>query len=126
MYFIFLAQLPINYEIYLKKTRLIAGCTTGCALLNIGLNALLIPKHGMTGAAIATAISYAALFIVHATFSHKHSFRLPIAVMSSMTAVASAAALYYLAADIPLLRWGMGAAIGIAEIIRIKKRRTVF
>ena len=66
------------------------------------------------------------LFAVHTGLSRRYSFRLPPAVLSSMTATAATSAIYYLAAELPLLRWGLGAAIGIAELIRIKKRRTVF
>jgi O-antigen/teichoic acid export membrane protein len=43
---------------------------TGSALLNIGLNFLLIPTHGMMGAAWATVISYFALVTVQIMVNH--------------------------------------------------------
>lgn len=41
-----------------RKTQFFALYSAVAALLNIGLNFLLIPKYGMVGAGIATAISY--------------------------------------------------------------------
>jgi len=47
-----------------KKTALIATTTTLMAILNIGLNLILIPIYGISGAAWATAISFFVFFIV--------------------------------------------------------------
>jgi len=45
-----------------RKTKYIAYCTIGAAILNIGLNFILIPKYKMMGAAVATIISFVALY----------------------------------------------------------------
>jgi O-antigen/teichoic acid export membrane protein len=59
------AKNVINLGLYLKsKTNYLAYITIGAAALNIGLNFLLIPRYNMIGAAIATVISFVALYIV--------------------------------------------------------------
>ena len=45
--------------------------TAFSAVINIGLNALLIPRMGGTGAALATLISYVALFLYRAIDSRR-------------------------------------------------------
>jgi O-antigen/teichoic acid export membrane protein len=55
-----------------KKTPIIAALVGACLLLNIVLNILLIPRHGIVGAAIATLIAYT-IYIVALTIC---SFRL--------------------------------------------------
>jgi len=55
-YFIF--AVGINLE---GKTKYVALVALGAAVLNLGLNYLLIPDHGMMGAAVATVISYTML-----------------------------------------------------------------
>ncbi len=67
-------------------------------VLNLGLNALLIPRLGMSGAAIATAISYAAAFgVAWLIRPHVVRFELPLGPMAlhgcAAAAIAAAAAL---------------------------------
>lgn len=47
-----------------KKTSISAYCVVGAALLNIGLNFLLIPRWGYMAAAVTTFISYAFLLVL--------------------------------------------------------------
>ncbi|MBC8526534.1 MAG: polysaccharide biosynthesis C-terminal domain-containing protein [Candidatus Cloacimonetes bacterium] len=59
------AKSVVNLGLYLKrKTNYIAYNTIGAAVLNIGLNFILIPKYKMIGAAVATIISFVALYFV--------------------------------------------------------------
>lgn len=59
------ARSVVNIGLYLKrKTSYIAYNAIGAAILNIGLNLLLIPKYKMMGAAIATVISFFTLYVV--------------------------------------------------------------
>jgi O-antigen/teichoic acid export membrane protein len=44
-----------------KRTMVLAALVCGAALLNVGLNLILIPRWGLAGAAVATTIAYAAL-----------------------------------------------------------------
>ena len=52
-------------SVYLLEKKTVASflSTAFSAVINIGLNALLIPRMGGTGAALATLISYVALFL---------------------------------------------------------------
>lgn len=63
--FQFLYSLYVNIEFYLKKQKYIAVGTVFAAFVNIGLNAIFIPKYGFIAAAYTTLASYLLLFIVH-------------------------------------------------------------
>ncbi len=65
IYFNFLYTFAVNYEFYSQNTRWIAVGSICAAAVNIGLNLLLIPQFGGMGAAVATLISYFALFVFH-------------------------------------------------------------
>lgn len=65
IYFNFLYSFPTNYEFYTQNTRWIAVGSICAAAVNVGLNLLLIPQFGGMGAAVATLISYFALFVFH-------------------------------------------------------------
>lgn len=71
------AKSVVSLGLYLqRKTRYIAYNTIGAAVLNIGLNFLLIPKYKMIGAAIATIISFAVLYIVTYAVAN-HFYKIP-------------------------------------------------
>jgi len=53
------------------KTKILMWCSFFGALLNFGLNYLLIPLYGIEGAAIATGISIALISVLHLFFVHK-------------------------------------------------------
>ena len=60
-------------SVYLLEKKTVASflSTAFSAVINIGLNALLIPRMGGTGAALATLISYVALFLYRAIDSRR-------------------------------------------------------
>ena len=60
-------------SVYLLEKKTVASflSTAFSAVINIGLNALLIPRMGGTGAALATLISYVALFLYRAIDSRQ-------------------------------------------------------
>ena len=60
-----------NQIFYTKKTKYIPIATFGSALLNILFNYLWIPKYGMMGAAWATLVSFAFMFLFTYIISHK-------------------------------------------------------
>ena len=64
-YFVFLYTFGVNYEFFKKKTSFIAAGTIVAALINIGVNFILIPKIGVSGAAISTLVAYFILFVMH-------------------------------------------------------------
>lgn len=55
-------KMVVNYVFYVKKTHILSWLTVGAAVLNVVLNLLLIRALGPVGAAVATAVSFAALF----------------------------------------------------------------
>ena len=67
VYCTFFYQFAVNYEFFNEKPKYVAAGTVCAAICNIVLNAIMIPKWGMYGAAIATLISYALLAVMHTT-----------------------------------------------------------
>lgn len=65
IYFNFLYTFAVNYEFYSQNTRWIAVGSVCAAAVNVGFNLLLIPQFGGMGAAVATLLSYFALFVFH-------------------------------------------------------------
>ena len=129
-YFTFLYQFAVNYEFFYRRTKTIASGTIGAALINIVLNVYFIKKFGMYGAAYSTLISYFALFIFHyiiaSSMKEKRfyfSFKfyvvglIPILIFSY---------LFYSLANYVYLRWSLGALLGIIEIYRIYRRKSIF
>lgn len=133
IYFTLMYQFPVNYEFFHKKTYIAAIGTAGAALTNIGLNALLIPMDGplggIMGAAIATALSYFALFAVHMIIvvKMKEKFHMSFATfLPGLAAVLVCAVMFYVLEDQWYIRWPLGAVLGIAELVRIFKRKSIF
>jgi len=52
-----------NYFLYAKRTYVLGCLTTGCAVVNIALNVMLVPKLGAMGAAIVAGVSWALFFV---------------------------------------------------------------
>ncbi|MCO8246060.1 MULTISPECIES: polysaccharide biosynthesis C-terminal domain-containing protein [unclassified Haladaptatus] len=48
--------------------------TGAAAAINIGLNAILIPRYGMSGAAVSTSIGYGSMFLFHVWSARKVGF----------------------------------------------------
>jgi O-antigen/teichoic acid export membrane protein len=63
--FLFIYSLYVGVEVYYKKQKYIAISTMIAAVLNIGLNYLLIPIYGYEVAAYTTLIGYIVMFILH-------------------------------------------------------------
>ena len=130
IFFIFMYQFPVNFEFFHKKTQIIAGGTVCAGLLNIGLNALLIPPYGMYGAAVATMISYVALFAGHyfiATRLLEARFHIRLTdYLPWLGCVLAGVAAFYLLAPLWPVRWAMGAGLGVFLIVRIVRRREIF
>ncbi len=129
-YMVFLYSFPVNFEFYHKKTAIIATGTCGAALMNIGINIFLIPRFGMTGAAITTAIAYTALFVFHhliakyivkQNYHYKLSFFIP-----GVAAIILTSAVFYLFIDFWFIRWALGAVLGIILVLRIYKNKSIF
>lgn len=130
VFFIFMYQFPVNFEMYHKKTNVIAIGTISAAAGNILLNLIGIKLWGMYGAAIATIISYIFLFTAHYIIAkNMRDYKLHMAIMDFMPWLFAATVSFfsfYLLKDFWIVRWGAGAAIGVVEVIKIKKRKSLF
>ncbi len=129
-YLNFLCTFPVNVEYYYKKTKAVVVVTVAAALVNVGLNLILIRRIGIMGAVIATAASHGVQFLLHYWYAR---YRLGKAAYPFKTelwwkyAVAffAALAVYYLVPNGWWFRWGLGAAIGCWELYRIYKRKVL-
>jgi O-antigen/teichoic acid export membrane protein len=128
-YCVFIYSFPVNYEFYKMKTRSVAVGTILAAALNIVLAIALVPSYGMYGAAIATMISYLALFVFHFTIArymlgdHNYSARYYVA---GLAAVVAFSFLYYPLEGLVIVRWALGIVILAALGVRTLKTRTIF
>jgi len=90
------AKSVTSLGLYLKrKTKYIAYNTIGAAVLNIGLNFLLIPKYKMIGAAVATIISYVVLYFITYFFANRF-YKIPYENMKFLKMLVLAVVLFFL------------------------------
>ena len=129
-YFNFLCTFPVNYEYYHKKTKAVAVVTVFASAVNIGLNYALIRAFGIVGAAAATTASHGLQFAVHFLYArHLGREDYPFSWkpwVFWLGCFGATLALTYLTEDLWLLRWGLGAALGLWELWRLKKRKSIF
>lgn len=127
-YLNFLCTFPVNYDYYRKKNKAVAFITIFCAVVNVGLNYVLIRWLGVSGAALATTASHLLQLTLHHIYaSHvlgKEDYPYPIKLWGGYGIwFVIGFALSYLLADSWLLRWSLGAVLGVWELLRIRKRR---
>lgn len=129
-YFIFLYSFPINYEIYHKKTKIIAIGSTASAAINIVLNIIMIDLWGVYGAAIATLLSYIVQFAFH-YFAAKYvvcrtEYPFSIKAFTPYTIIIVVIALTCIIGIEWHIRWTVAVLAGLFEGYRILKRHTIF
>jgi len=129
-YLNFLCTFPVNFEYYHKKTKVVAAVTIVSSLFNLGLNYVLIRKIGMAGAAVATMLSHCLQLGIHHVYVRyilkEGTYPFTLNIWAGYAAVFVLAVVLMLAAqNFWLLRWGAGAAIGIWELLRIRKRKVL-
>ena len=130
-FFNFLCTFPVNFEYFHKKTKAVAVITETASACNILLNYVLIRLIGMPGAAIATALSHGLQLTLHHLYCSLHigkgSYPFPVRLwIGYLAAYLIVMGITYAASGIWLLRWGLGAFLGIWELYRIYKRKTLF
>lgn len=130
VFFMFMYQFAVNFEMFFKETKVVAIGTVGAALCNIVLNWLFIPIWSLYGAAFATAISYGVLFLFHyfnIMFRMPQRFHLNIRIfIPSIVAIIVCITAFYLISNMWYLRWLFAVIIGLIEICRIIKRKSIF
>ena len=130
-YLNFLCTFPINYEYFKKKTKVVAVVTICASVLNIGLNYVLIRKMGILGAALATTLSHGFQFTLHYLYAKlvlgraDYPFRQSQWMLWGLIFL-GAMVLTYVTPEYFLIRWALGAGLGIWEILRIRKRKSIF
>lgn len=129
-YLNFLCTFPINYEYYHKKVKVVAFATISSSLINIGLNYLFISQIGMSGAALATVLSHSLQFAMHYVYTRyilgKDSYPFGICLWGKYSACfIGVVILVYLLPNAWAFRWGLGACIGIWELLRIRRRKVL-
>ena len=129
-YLNFLCTFPVNYDYYKHQNKMVALITITCAVANLGLNYILIQLFGAFGAALATTISHFLQLVMHHIYaSHilgKGEYPYPVTLWGryGLCFLAAFGAVYLLA-DGRLIRWSIGAVLGIWELYRIRKRRSL-
>lgn len=132
VYFNFLYVFNSNYEIYYKKTSNIAVATTITAIVNITLNGLLIPRYSIMGAAVATLISCAALFLLHLLFALRISkgknvqyvFQKRFFAVGGMAAIGATILSYFLKPYF-IVRLIAGIVLAVYILRNMIKRRSI-
>lgn len=127
-YLNFLCTFPVNYDYYRKKNKAVAVITVSCAVVNLGLNYVLIQLFGAFGAALATTLSHLLQLILHHIYASrilgKGEYPYPIALWGGYgLCFCSAFALSFFLDGFALIRWGLGAVLGAWELMQIRKRR---
>lgn len=129
-YLNFLCTFPVNYEYYHKKVKMVAAATILSSVVNIGLNYLLISRIGMLGAALATALSHSLQFFIHFCYTRfilgKRDYPFGARLWGPYAlGFLAVLALSYGIQGLPLVRWGVGACVGVWELLRIRRRKAL-
>lgn len=107
---IFLSGLSITHSYILgmlKKTKIIFYVTVTTASANLPLNWFLIPKIGITGAAIASFLTYFTQYLLLFYFSYRYIKIIPISYSVIKAIMASIASfMIFFAISQPLLKFG--------------------
>ncbi len=129
-YMMFLYSFPVNYEFYHQKTVNVAIGTCGAAILNCVLNYLLIPVMGMTGAALATLVSYVLLWLFHHMISKyvvKEGYHYKIReFLPGLLVIVGMSVLVWLIEDYILIRWILAVIAGIWILRHLIREKSIF
>ena len=130
VYFIFMYQSQVNFEMFHKKTKIVAIGTSLAALMNILFNLMLIPKYRIYGAVAATGISYFLLFLLHFIivkclkgYDDKPEIK---RFILGMFIVLGISGLFYILKDFWYLRWAIGVLLGVFELRKLIERKSIF
>lgn len=129
-YLNFLCTFPVNFDYYHKKNKAVAAITISCALVNLGLNYVLIGRFGAFGAALATTISHLLQLTLHHIYAGhilgKGEYPYPVKLwLGYGLCFLGAVACAYLLPNLWLARWGIGAVLGLWELYRIYRRKSL-
>ena len=131
-YFIFLYSFAVNYEAYKQNSKIVAIATTVSAIINIGLNYIFMILYGAIGVVVATAISHGIQFVIHyisakqLTNGEKYPYPFSFFVRNFVIFFVISILCYLVDAKVLFLRWLTALVLGVFELYRIWKRKTIF
>lgn len=129
-YLNFLCTFPVNYDYYKHQNKMVALITIFCAVANLGLNYIFIQMYGALGAALATTTSHFLQLALHHIYAAhilgKGEYPYPVKLWGGYGLFFLAAFFAaYLLSGSWIARWGIGAVLGLWELYRIYKRRSL-
>ncbi|HFU3723411.1 TPA: oligosaccharide flippase family protein [Streptococcus suis] len=113
-FFSFLYTFPVNVQFFYENTKMVPVGTLIAGGINAGMNLLFIPRMGIYGAAISTALSYFALLVIHHYISKKKYDYRDVTMRTYINLsliVIIYALLMNIFVDYIILRWGVGLII---------------
>ena len=125
IYLGFLYTFPVNYEFFKKKTKAIGLGNVFAGVINVILNAILIPHFSMLGAIFATCISHGCMLIVHDVFVRKYigGYHFSIGFYCKGITLLITSVIASEVITLPALRWGIASVIGVILLCQIVERR---
>lgn len=128
VYFTFLYNLFATFEYYYEKTHYVTVATVIGAVLNIVLNAVFIPKFGFVAAGYTTLVCYILYAMAHYFFMKKvtkdqmngekiYDARIIVAIGAALVLAAAVIMVFY---TMPIIRYGILAAVLIAMVWKRK------
>ncbi len=129
-FFLFMYSFAVNYEIYRGKTKMIAIGTLSAAIINIVLNWFLVPRYSMYGAAIATSISYLALYLFHEFYAKRienseYQFSTSF-FFTAFVLVLSACIVFPFTINLWPIRWIIAILMGSFMLLKLKRNKVIF
>lgn len=129
-YFVFMYSFPVNFEFYNKKTKSIATGTISASIINIFLNYIMIKHNGALGAVIATMIAHMFLFFFHYINSKRvKELQFPFHIKDfglGLICVIVACCISYSLKNMWVIRWIIGAILGLYLLAKIWIRKEIF
>lgn len=130
-FFGFVYLFPVNFEFYKRKTTLIPVATIAAALINIGINWLLIPGYGILGAAAGTLVAHILLYLFHEAMARKiggeeYEYRRSLMFLIPALVLATVCALLFFVPVPSWCRWGMALLAGAWMLGDFVKYRSIF
>lgn len=113
------ATMIVGAGVYVqRKTKIVMVVIPACALLNVALNIVLIPRWNILGSAVATLVSYTATACIMG-FASRRLLRVQVPWATLLRASLAAAVMYWLVVEIDMgqrwatmsLRTVLGAAV---------------
>jgi O-antigen/teichoic acid export membrane protein len=123
------ASASARYLISVGRRAPVGWWTAAAAVLNIVLNVLLVPRHGIFGSGVATLVAFAAqaLGLAWAVGDGRRAFRPAITLAAVLTGLFSIVVVRVPAGetwrDWQVIRLAVGAALGILSVLLLRRAR---